>query len=253
MSERRYIPLHVRRHLRQEAYFGCAVCGEPILDYHHIVPWSVEKHNNPEHMVALCPTHHRIVGKMAPDRQYEIKNNPKNRDAGMLRGFLATDKHQPSFVMGTNTFINTPTILSYYGVPIITYRVLEGQSLLSAYIPKDDFFPELKIVDNDIIAWVDDLWDFQFSTNYLKMQRLEESRYFEIDLRHEHALVSGNIRIGETVFVFNATSTNINSRFTAMRNTFTNCGCGFAFGDYRQKLLLPNYAMRKPSARLVSK
>jgi len=49
------VPADVRRRLRQEAGFGCCVCGFPIYDYQHIVPYSVRAHFDPPDMMILCP------------------------------------------------------------------------------------------------------------------------------------------------------------------------------------------------------
>ncbi|MBU5337278.1 hypothetical protein [Intestinibacter bartlettii] len=37
------IPNPLKRELRQEAHFGCVNCGNPIIEYHHITPWSEVK------------------------------------------------------------------------------------------------------------------------------------------------------------------------------------------------------------------
>lgn len=245
MSESRNIPPRVRRQLRQEACFGCAVCGDPILDYHHIIPWAEQKHNNPEHMVAVCPTHHRSIGKMKRGKQYDAKNNPINGTNGTVRGLLGTDQDAPSFILGSNTFVNTPVIFSYYHLPIIEYRLIDGQNCISAYLPKRDFWPELKISNNDFTAGVEGVWDIEFRTNYLKFVRSDRIQFFEIDLRGEHALVAANLDIGSKRFIFDADGTNFEG--TSMRNSrFEDCGCGLYVGQKDTKLLVPNFAMATP-------
>lgn len=57
----RHIPSDVKRELRQESYFGFAYCGIPVIDYHHIIPYSKKEHNNSEDMIAFCPNHHRVA------------------------------------------------------------------------------------------------------------------------------------------------------------------------------------------------
>src|SRR2546430_16075052 len=47
-----------KRILRKEANFGCAICGEPYLTYHHFDPsWAERHHDEPEGMIALCVKH----------------------------------------------------------------------------------------------------------------------------------------------------------------------------------------------------
>jgi hypothetical protein len=36
MKKNREIPSEIKRQLRQEAGFGCCICGIPIIEYHHI-------------------------------------------------------------------------------------------------------------------------------------------------------------------------------------------------------------------------
>ena len=52
MSNRPPIPEGVKRKLRQEAYFGCVKCGCPIIEYHHIEPWSVVKKHSGRRLTA---------------------------------------------------------------------------------------------------------------------------------------------------------------------------------------------------------
>ena len=59
MSDRPPIPEGIKRMLRQEAYFGCVKCGCPIIEYHHIEPWSVVKKHEVDNLVVLCPNCHR--------------------------------------------------------------------------------------------------------------------------------------------------------------------------------------------------
>lgn len=49
------MPLPVKRKLRQEAGFGCCKCGRPIIEYHHIIPYSNDDpHFRVEDMMCLC-------------------------------------------------------------------------------------------------------------------------------------------------------------------------------------------------------
>src|SRR5215469_13568423 len=69
-------PASVERQLRQEAGFGCAKCGHPSIEYHHIIPFAEEQHFRPKDMVALCGNCHPAISKLGRDKQYEIKQAP---------------------------------------------------------------------------------------------------------------------------------------------------------------------------------
>ena len=242
---KRYIPLPVRIRLRQESFFGCAECGNPILDYHHIIPWAKKHHNDPAHMVALCPTHHREIGKRQRAYAYELKKQPYNKMHGKFRGTLYTEKEKPSFIMGTNTFIKTPIILSFYDQALIKYRIDQGQSLISVFLPDADYWPEIEIIDNDIVANGNAFWDIQFSTNYLRLRKRKGESFLEIDLRGEDAKVAGNFIVGGENFMFSPQATNF-AGVKISNSRVENCGTGFAYGSSKLRLIRPNYAMLKP-------
>jgi 5-methylcytosine-specific restriction endonuclease McrA len=58
MEVQREPPAHVKRQLRQEAGFGCCVCGYPFYEYHHIREFALDSHHDPKDMMVLCPNHH---------------------------------------------------------------------------------------------------------------------------------------------------------------------------------------------------
>ncbi|GAH43227.1 unnamed protein product, partial [marine sediment metagenome] len=44
----RYIPLEIKRAVRQKCGFGCVVCGSTIYQYHHFdPPFNEAKQHNP--------------------------------------------------------------------------------------------------------------------------------------------------------------------------------------------------------------
>ena len=48
-----------KRLLRQEVAFGCPICRNPFLEFHHFdPPWRVRHHFDPQGVIALCRDHH---------------------------------------------------------------------------------------------------------------------------------------------------------------------------------------------------
>jgi hypothetical protein len=121
-------PLAIERQLRKEAGFGCAKCGHPYIEYHHIIPYAEEYHFQPEDMVALCGNCHPSVTNLGRDLQYDIKSNPRNVRNGIFRGALKCDKRDLVFKVGGIWYENTPVILQFGNLPIIACRLAEGQS-----------------------------------------------------------------------------------------------------------------------------
>lgn len=246
-SLKMYIPERVRRILRQEAYFGCAECGDPILEYHHIIPRNEKKHNEPAHMIALCPTHHRKLGKLDRKRCYDLKAEPHNKAVGKLRGELGTNKKVTSFLVGSNTYEDTPIIFSYFETPIICYKIEDHQALLDIYIPKGDMWPDVQIKRNDMIVNFKDMWDVEFRTNYLKITKKKGEAYLEVDMRKEIALINGVFQINGREFRFSPKATNFGGANVSNCRFFRN-RAGISVGDGRHRLLWPNFAMASPQA-----
>lgn len=103
-------PAAVERALRQEAGVGCALCGHPYVEYHHIVPYADDPHFRPEDMIALCPTDHVRVAKWSLARQYDLKAKPLNRVRGYARGALDFEKSNLTFNLGGNRMEDFTTL-----------------------------------------------------------------------------------------------------------------------------------------------
>lgn len=243
MTQGRYIPTHVRRQLRREAYFGCAECGSPILEYHHIVPFAEEKHNNPEHMIALCPTHHTSLGKMHRNKCYALKENPYNKRKNIIKGVLGNDVEVSKLKVGNCLFINTPIVFEYYNKSLISYRFEDGQFLLSVHLPGKNFWADLLIKDNDVIIKNENLLDIIFQTNYMKIVRSAGS-YIEVDIRKDTAIISAEFYIGNEKYEFTPSKTNIDGLMYKI--TATDCGGGIFIGHGKTTIHWPNYAMANP-------
>lgn len=243
----RSIPNEVRRFLRREAHFGCANCGSPILQYHHIVPFARKPHHNPDDMIALCPTCHQSLGKMRPQRCYELKANPYNKRIGKVRGELATDRDTTAFMVGSCIYIDTPIVFSFFNKPIIQYRIDQGQATLDIYIPNEKMWPDILVDSNDLIVNTHNKWDVEFRTNFLRVQKTQQDVYFQIDLRKEVAEIEGRFTILGETYVFSPSSTNI-AGFFLRGAQIRGCGTGLSVGDGRRTLHWPNYAMSVPEA-----
>lgn len=57
-TNRPAIPEAVKADVRRRCYFGCIVCGLPVWDYDHVVPWATVQEHTVENIVLLCRHHH---------------------------------------------------------------------------------------------------------------------------------------------------------------------------------------------------
>ena len=250
MSDRPSLPRAVARQLRQEAGFGCAICGNPILDYHHIVPWEEREHYEAENMVAVCPNHHRELAACNRDVAYAAKRNPRNIKLGLFKGALLSKESQPEFMAGGVIFEDVRDVLSYRGFPIIQYSVESGRGLLNLYIPDAEFWPELQVVDNDLRCNVSSFWDIEYRPSYACFRRKSGEKSVEIDFRTDVVKFAAKLEIfGEDVsFLPEKTKVGTNT-ISGMR--IKRCLAAIAVGPSNEKIFPPNYAMVEPRALLV--
>lgn len=126
------VPSSVARQLRREAGYGCCVCGFPVFEYHHIVPFSVEPHFRPEDMMVLCKNcHGRATAGAFPEReQRDAKARPRNIRAGVAQGQLqAQGSRYPR--IGSMLFIGEGPLLIVDGLPLLSLFRQNGSIELS--------------------------------------------------------------------------------------------------------------------------
>ena len=132
------MPSDIKRVLRQEAGFGCCICGHPFIQYHHIIPWSEDQHFRPDDMMVLCPNCHHLctVDAISRTEQRRHKARSKNIIDKMARGRLHVDAEKIIINLGGGKAINTPDLIVIRGEPILSARSEEstGQVLVSAKI-----------------------------------------------------------------------------------------------------------------------
>ncbi len=237
-------PAAISRQLRQETGFGCAECGCPILEYHHIIPWAERNHFEPEHMVALCPSHHTELAKLPRRKCYELKKEPYNIKAGRLRGYLGGNKNQKAIRIGSILIEDCKTALDYCGNSIFSYQQVGGEFRLDTFIPNDNFFPEIEIQQNNVDVYLQEFWDIEFKTNWIKFRKRAGSIFLTIDFRGDEVEVEGQLNILGDEMTLKKHSSQVGG------NTFgsvhaSHCKVGVSLGP-DGILRRPNYAMKFP-------
>ena len=159
----RTVPENIASYLRAEAGFGCAVCGCPILEYHHIIPWAERNHYDVKHMVALCRNHHHELGKQSKKVSYAAKQTPFNIKHKRYKGYLVTNKENQALILGNTRFVGFTHAVSYFGIPLFGHRIVDNEIRLSCFIPNANFFPDVEVFENNISAMIDGFWDIEFN------------------------------------------------------------------------------------------
>lgn len=240
-------PAAVARQLRRESGFGCAVCGNPIVEYHHIIEWQKSNHFDPEHMVALCPLHHAEYGKLSASKAYEAKKNPINIRTGRIYGYLGGNKNQKSLRLGGITIENCRSAINYSGIDLFSYRFHEGEYTLNTYIPNEQFWPEVLIKSNNMAASIAGFWDIEFKTNWLKFRRRAGDVFLSIDFRGDEVELDGFLIIQGNEIRLKRSATSIGGgHFSNVH--MKNSACGIRIGP-PGLIQPPNYAMMQPKAQ----
>ena len=143
--------------------------------------------------MALCGNCHPAVAKLQPDRQYDIKHNAHNVRKGVLRGALEFDKRDLIFKVGGNWYENTPVILKFLHVPIISCSLEGAQAKVSLNLLGPSGQRLLSVKDNDVTFRIDDLWDFEYAHNFAVARYGPRDIALRMDFRNPEAIIEGKI------------------------------------------------------------
>ena len=118
----RNIPQPIQKQLRREANFGCALCGCPIIEYAHIIPYRNIQAYLPENIVVLCPNHYTNFdrGEFSDSYLRDAKNNPHNKT--YIKDAFFIDSQDIAVNVGKSKFINTSRILAVNDFDIISIK-----------------------------------------------------------------------------------------------------------------------------------
>jgi hypothetical protein len=156
----RSTPSGVKRQLRREAGFGCCKCGDPILQYHHIVEFWKERHFRAEDMMVLCPKHHdqATKGAMPEAEQRAYKANPHNISLGLAHGKLEIKQDYCAADFGGLTILNEGPFLMIGNAEVLGMNVGESNIELSIKLfgESDELLVEIEKnewVSGDPLPW----------------------------------------------------------------------------------------------------
>jgi len=154
----RDIPEPILRSVRQRCGFGCVVCGDPFIVYHHFDPPFPEAHEHrPEGITLLCQRCHddETRHRLAPDYVRQHNANPYCLRAGhtrhcLVRSSISTGRPL-TFKIGSTTF-ETQVVLMYEDEELISFKPPEDEKAplrLSAKMTDLNGQELLTIVDNE--------------------------------------------------------------------------------------------------------
>ena len=187
-------PVKVKRELRQEVNFGCALCGGPLIEYHHIVPYSEADQHDPDHMVALCPNHHRLAddGAISRTELYSAKKDPANNERVDYDFYF--DPHSPVIPLGSNVVeigsFGRYQLLQVYDEPLISINYIDGRVEFDVNFYNEDNDLIAVITDNELWANTNEFWDIKYQSNRLKLWNRKYEIGFLSEFNPENSTIS---------------------------------------------------------------
>jgi len=147
-------PISVIQELRKEVGFGCPICGNPYLYWHHFdPPWHEKQHHNPEGMIALCAVHHdkADAGAYTKEQLHEFKRKAI-RESDEIKSRFDWMRNDILAVVGGNFYYKTQIILQYKNKPCTWFnRDENGYLLLNIRMLTISKKPRIHIEDN---VWI---------------------------------------------------------------------------------------------------
>lgn len=192
-EQRPAIPHPIKRTVRQRCCFGCVICGLPIYEYHHMVPYSEVREHNESNLTLLCDFHHRevTVGLLPPATVAAANQSPYGAVHGVSSPYaLHLSGNQFNVEIGSNHFTGgalhpdggfTFIPFSVDDIDILWFRVDEnGKIFFYMNILDECNLPILTIQANEL-TYKTDSWDIVFEGTKLAVRQAARDIFLEIN------------------------------------------------------------------------
>lgn len=234
--EKRYIPERIKRLLRREAGFGCVACGLPIIEYHHIIPWSEKNKHEAENLVVLCPgCHQKAHNKLISSNFLKsLKKLPFNKNVLIVKDKLFLhDIKKLTIHVGGAVFNNISSIIRISGKDIIYFKEENKQTTLNAIFYNKNGMLEAEIKENEWFAYINDnTWDIKYSGGTLSVKNIDKSisLNLEFNMEKNYISVTGEVYYKNKQIIMKDDSLIIkdtinNSQMLLQNVGFTNANC----------------------------
>jgi hypothetical protein len=178
-EDRPPIPLPVKRLVRQQCAFGCVLCGLPLYEYDHIVPYDEAQEHQPDNLALLCPTHHaeKTRGLLSADAVRQARQAPANSRSCESSPFLLRYSGQQCRAnLGSNIHVwpvlaegmfTVPLLID--DTPVVLFRVEDGQLLLTVQLIDSTNRLLVQIIDSELVYSILP-WDVEFEAQTLTVR-----------------------------------------------------------------------------------
>lgn len=192
----RIAPAHVRRKLRQEAFFGCCRCGNPLIENAHIIEYHLTKQFPEEDMLALCPNCHTEadLGHYPKHVLRDFKQNPFNKNKNYIKKQFMVTGDKMVINVGSSKFINTERIFIVNDFELLSITRQEGL-YLSLNVNLFDKYNRFIALVHDNFWYVDRnyVWDIEYRPQHLILRKKPRDITLEIEIKNEEVFITGDL------------------------------------------------------------
>ncbi|MHB1527689.1 MAG: HNH endonuclease [Candidatus Dormibacteria bacterium] len=237
------IPDPIKRAVRQRCGFGCVICGLPLYDYDHLVPWSVVRVHEPSNLVLLCAQHHREkTSRLLPTSAVAAASaDPYNRRTGVSHPYdLNYAGDHCEALIGSNLHIwtsladNTFTVpLIVDDTPLVLFRAQQGHLLLTVQLFDQRNQLLVQIIDNQLVFSTAS-WDVELTGRQLTVRGGPGDVFVSMTFEVPARVVIDRARLWRNGIEVEVSPERLfltRDRNTISRLTASNCAVGIAIGD----------------------
>lgn len=212
----------IKRALRQEAFLGCVFCGNPIIEYHHIVQYHIVKCHEQSNLVVLCRDHHHRAncGEITQKRVIEAKNNPYNKNIDFVgKEIFFQEYDKIKIKAGSNVFEKPHVLIKIDGKPLLKFSKDEsGYAVINAeFYDKSNKLVAL-IKNNEWKAYKGaKLWDIEYSPGHLIIRSGKGNIFLELKLVDDYIELKADMYYNNKCVSFGRGSVSTGNAI------FTNC------------------------------
>ncbi len=185
----RNIPEPIKRVVRQRCGFGCVICGNPIIEYHHMTPWHFVQEHTPENITLLCDSHHREATPtpaLLPESMVrEADANPFNLSEGKETSAsysLRYGSEVVRFELGSNSVSSDASELAallVLGDRLLWFSRDEGVVQIGLRLFAEDGSLAVAIKRNEL-TFKADQWDVTFEGATLRVWEASRKQVLEV-------------------------------------------------------------------------
>lgn len=239
------IPGPVKREVRQRCGFGCVICGVPLYEYHHLIPYSERQEHVSSNITLVCDAHHKEATNslLTPDQISQANSKPYNVEHGVSTPYgIHFEGLSFDCVIGGNRFssrlrddqdASSMIALSVDDSDLAQFHIdSSGKLFLNASIFDERNLPILIIRENEL-TYRTATWDVEFQARTLIVREAIRKILVEIELIPPRAVVISRARLlcnGVEILVRTSHLFVVNSQTILMGCSAVDCDVGLQLG-----------------------